>query len=347
MESLISNYYYIVIVLSLISSNYESVKKSNPDSSLRDTNPNSEILSNKNDNYSISSSNDSIRVIDNIRMERVGKAYIARNINGYNYIENYPLILNKEKVQGNKVVKILFYENDSTLQKVINIKNANPYLQEYDSILYEKPSFEKYKQASDSLIKLYDSGSLEPDKYLTIRNWARTQVNGFSFVSYDLIPAKGNRLLAWRSKVLIIDVKGNIIRKIGFPEMTHPVLVSNNGQLLVVLKGYTSSFSISNYPRGEFAIVDLNTGKEIFSIPTPEGYRTVNAGPDPNNRFVKLGYVTYSDVKTRYIHIIDLKERKLYRGELEVKDYLKFFDNNTFIASNELLDQFKLELTKF
>lgn len=355
---------FFLICLTLFSCKNEAVRDNNSTSLItqEDTNNsdvlrithddtiNSEIEKDiKDSNKNRSNSSDSVRIIGGIRMKpNLGGGFISLNINGYYYTENYPLIIKKSEVQGSsaEAEEIIFFEDENKIQKVLDIKEINPFVDKYDNIEYKFPSSEYYEKASDSLISLYERDKIAPINYFTIAPTAIVQSNGFSFASYDLIPVLNHQLLAWKSKILIFDRKGNIIHEIDFSKMTYPISVSNNGQLLVVLDGY-EGFSFIKRSDCQFSIIDLNTAKEILGIPTPEGYRPVNAGPDPTNRFVNLNYTTYSKTARRFVSIIDLKDRKLYTGKLDFEDYMLFSDNNTFVASQKLLEKFDFQITNF
>lgn len=189
--------------------------------------------------------------------------YSSIDINGSNYLERYPGILNKKDIRKGKVTELIIYNSGDVYNRV-NLDTLNPYVQKFKNIRFAYPSFEQYITPSIEQIKTLQTQI--PDDYLTFYDFGETNLNGFTPIAYFLAPIKDGYKLPWNSSTIVLDSTGKKIYNFEHNSDLIPACLSDDGSLF----GYSENSNpdnpgnINNEPR--FKIVNTQDTSVVLNL---------------------------------------------------------------------------------
>ena len=270
--------------------------------------------------------------------------FASSYLDGYKYYERYPNIVHKKKLRGNQWVEILFYDTSrSTILKKIDLEKANPYLNQFENIENGFPTFEIYEGLSgnDNTI----TKASKPDKYLTYYQSGLAFLNGFSTNSYCLVPIKGNKILDWRTKILIWTKKGKLYKEIDSDNYSSISGISDDGDLVIMRYGNYPENPYDNAPDGEFRILNIKNNKLLLKIIPDTGYSASITGLERKYLHILMHRNRKRD--STILDIIDLKKRERYFYKLSTEEYKSMYYNNVFKDASDLIDILPFTKSKF
>ena len=287
-----------------------------------------------------------------LKKDKLTGYYRVKNVGGYGYegmayYERYPGILNRQIHQGNHPVELIFYNEDRTkVVKRIDYEQINPYVKKYKNIIHGYPSPEYYESPFENEKEYYRN--VEPDSFLTFHSDGMTRFNGYTPITYYLVPVKVNTILGWETTTVIIDRQGDIIAEYQEDNYTRPIVLSDDGRLMVYVYGNFVENPYDQAPMGEYRVVDLQTGKKVLICAPEEGYKITHFYSTNPDGTISLGYV---DKKFEYEYIIsdilDLNNRKRFYRKFLKTELIEAKEKYNYQSAIELLDHYFYNETTF
>ncbi len=279
--------------------------------------------------------------------------YLVKNVGGYGlkgeaYYERYPGILNRQIHQGNDPVELIFYNEDRTeVVKRINFDDLNPYVGKYQNLIQAEIYFEYYEVPVGDEREYYRN--VKADSFYTFYFSGWTRLNGYTPITYHLIPVKDFKVLSgWETTTVIIDRQGDIIAEYQEDNCITPMMLSDDGRLLAYAYGNNIQNAYDQAPMGEYRVVDLQTGEKVLICTPEEGFRTSNLWRCNPDGSINIGYGD-NDYKHEYIisDILDLNNRKRFYRKFLRTELIEAKEKYNYQSSIELLDHYFYNETTF
>ncbi len=271
--------------------------------------------------------------------------YTTRYNDGFTYSEFYPNIVNKQTTQTSfRDRVVLFYGDKKNNVKKINVKKLNPYLKEYDNLIFTYPDFERYEAPPKN--EILTNENAKPDSYLTFYDGGVTAMNGFTSVVFSLVPVRNNKILAWESKMVVLGKQGNILAIYREDNQVTGPQLSNDRRLLVYRYGQFLDNPYDQSPKGEYRVLDLESGEIVLKLIPKDGYKVTRSR-------AQFGYIEfgYTDLKQEHetiiVDIVDLNSRKRYYREFSKKELLIARERYHYESYLELLIFYSFTKTDF
>lgn len=277
-----------------------------------------------------------------LKKDKLTGCYYVKNVGGYGYqgiayYERYPGILNKQIHQGNKPSELIFYNKNRTeVLKRIKYEHLNPYLKKHKNLKHAYPSFEYYEAPPENEKDRYVNAV--PDTFLTFFNAGWTTFNGYTPITYSLVPVKGNKILGWETTTVIIDKEGDIVAEHMEDNYIQVIMISDDGSLLAYIYGQYPDNPYDQKPNGEFKVMDLRSGEVVLCL---EGGASFG-----NNGYIhRISQNPKGTSSETQVELINLNTRKRLSGIFPNEVIKTHFENH--ITWESLLNNTNFTETTF
>ena len=287
-----------------------------------------------------------------LKKDKLTGCYYVKNVGGYGYqgiayYERYPGILNKQIHQGNKPSELIFYNKNRTeVLKRIKYEHLNPYLKKHKNLKHAYPSFEYYEAPPENEKDRYVNAV--PDTFLTFFNAGWTTFNGYTPITYSLVPVKGNKILGWETTTVIIDWKGNSILEYREDNFTIPLMISDEGKLMIYAYGQYPDNPYDKAVDGEYVIADIISGEKILILRPEIGFKITGVITDNLDGSFRLGYVDKNYKHNIIIYdVINLNQRKRYYRKFLKTELVKARKKYNYQTYTDLTSHYFFTKTTF